>query len=168
MHFRLHQHISDTVHANPAMHIRLHRHLPNTWVHAYIYICICPNHCMRSALSVPHLYPHIVILPTTTPTALPKGGIPVSANTPTLTLATWGLPWPAPSYAAALPGVLRLQGSEKRREIKDMEERGRIAEAIRGQILRTRAESQRIVVARPLCRLQYPVRTKSSAEDLPQ
>ena len=33
---------------------------------------------------------------------------------------------------------------------------------------RTRAESQRIVAARPLCRLQYPVRAKSSAKDLPQ
>lgn len=115
MHFRLHQHISDTVHANPAMHIRLHRHLPNTWVHAYIYICICPN---QSALSVQHLYPHTVILPTPTPTALPKGGIPVPDNTPTLTLTTWGLPWPAPRYSVALPGVLRLQGSEKRREIR--------------------------------------------------
>ncbi len=36
------------------------------------------------------------------------------------------------------------------------------------QILRTRAESQRIVTARSLCRLQYPVRAKSSAKDLPQ
>ena len=36
------------------------------------------------------------------------------------------------------------------------------------QICRTRAESQRIVAARPLCRLQYPVRAKSSAKDLPQ
>ena len=35
------------------------------------------------------------------------------------------------------------------------------------QIFRTRAESQRIVAARPLCRLQYPVRAKSSAKDLP-
>lgn len=34
--------------------------------------------------------------------------------------------------------------------------------------LRTRAESQRIVAARPLCRLQYPVLAKSSAMDLPQ
>ena len=33
---------------------------------------------------------------------------------------------------------------------------------------RTRAESQRIVAARPLCRLQYPVRSKSSTKDLPQ
>ncbi len=36
------------------------------------------------------------------------------------------------------------------------------------QILRTRAESQRIVTARSLCRLQYPVRAKSSTKDLPQ
>ena len=35
------------------------------------------------------------------------------------------------------------------------------------QIFRTKAESQRIVAARPLCRLQYPVRAKSSAKDLP-
>ena len=35
------------------------------------------------------------------------------------------------------------------------------------QIFRTRAESQRIVAARPLCRLQYPVRAKSSAKDFP-
>ena len=37
-----------------------------------------------------------------------------------------------------------------------------------GQIFRTRAESQRIVAARLLCRLQYPVQSKSYAEDLPQ
>src|SRR3569833_237901 len=37
-----------------------------------------------------------------------------------------------------------------------------------GQIGRTLAESQRIVAARPLCRLQYPVLAKSSAKDLPQ
>ena len=36
------------------------------------------------------------------------------------------------------------------------------------QILRTRAESQRIVAARPLYRLQYPVRAKSSTKDLPR
>lgn len=36
------------------------------------------------------------------------------------------------------------------------------------QILRTRDESQWIVTARSLCHLQYPVRTKSSAKDLPQ
>ena len=36
------------------------------------------------------------------------------------------------------------------------------------QILRTRAESQWIVTARSLCHLQYPVRAKSSAKDLPQ
>ena len=35
------------------------------------------------------------------------------------------------------------------------------------QIFRTRAESQRIVAARPLCRLQYSVRAKSSTKDLP-
>jgi hypothetical protein len=35
------------------------------------------------------------------------------------------------------------------------------------QIFRTRAESQQIVAARPLYCLQYPVRTKSSAKDLP-
>jgi hypothetical protein len=32
----------------------------------------------------------------------------------------------------------------------------------------TRAESQRIVATRPLYRLQYPVVSQSSAEDLPQ
>ena len=52
---------------------------------------------------------------------------------------------------------------EKRRE-----RRGVIAGWQLGQIFRTRAESQRIVAARPLCRLQYPVRAKSSAKDLPQ
>ena len=36
------------------------------------------------------------------------------------------------------------------------------------QILATRDESQWIVAARPLYHLQYPVATKSSAEDLPQ
>ena len=36
------------------------------------------------------------------------------------------------------------------------------------QIFRTRAESQRIVAARPLYRLQYPVRVKWSAKDFPQ
>ncbi len=36
------------------------------------------------------------------------------------------------------------------------------------QIIRTTAESQRIVAARPLCRLQYRVRPKSSARDLPR
>ena len=36
------------------------------------------------------------------------------------------------------------------------------------QILRIRAESQQIVAARPLYCLQYPIRIKSSAKDLPQ
>ena len=36
------------------------------------------------------------------------------------------------------------------------------------QIFRSRAESQRIVAARPLCRLQYSDRAKSSTKDLPQ
>ena len=36
------------------------------------------------------------------------------------------------------------------------------------QIVPTAAESQRIVAARPLCRLQYRVESKSSAWDLPQ
>ena len=36
------------------------------------------------------------------------------------------------------------------------------------QIVPTTAESQRIVAARPLCRLQYRVESKSSAWDLPQ
>ena len=37
-----------------------------------------------------------------------------------------------------------------------------------GQIVRTTAESQKIVAARPLYFLQHRVRAKSSARDLPQ
>ena len=47
-------------------------------------------------------------------------------------------------------------------------ERGEKYPKILLQIFRTRAESQRIVAARPLCRLQYSVRAKSSTKDLPQ
>lgn len=59
-----------------------------------------------------------------------------------------------------------LETNDDKREEKG--ERGVIAGWQLGQIFRTRAESQRIVAARPLCRLQYPVRAKSSAKDLPQ
>lgn len=63
---------------------------------------------------------------------------------------------PSVEWREALPGAHQVKGG-----------RGGSPYGDPIQILATRDESQWIVAARPLYHLQYPVATKSSAEDLP-